>query len=253
MKARIVDALLGLYGRVAASGFLDHPLPRRAFEAAYIAYKRLIEAGPVAPLREVVPPGTTVVDAGANIGYFSLRFARWVGEGGRVVAIEPEERNCASLRRRVERAGLAGVVDVVQAAAADRPGELRLAVNPLHPGDHALASEGEPVPAVTFDELTTGDARKVSLLKMDIQGAETMALAGARRVIEEHRPAIFLEIHDEGLRELGSSSEELINTLTGLSYRGHLLTRRGIGPPLDPASLIARTADGYLDALFLPA
>ena len=143
------DGLLALYERAARTGALDRPRPRRAFESLYLAYKRLIEAGPVEGLRELVPEGSTVVDVGANIGFFSLRFARWVGPAGRVIAIEPEARNIASLRARVERAGLSDVVDCIQAAAADRSGVLRLALTPGHPGDHHLAKFGEPVQAVT--------------------------------------------------------------------------------------------------------
>ena len=91
---------------------LDRPRPRRAYESVYLAYKRLIEAGPVDGLRGVVATGSTVFDVGANIGFFSFRFARWVGPEGRVIAIEPEARNIASLRRRVARAGAVGGRDL---------------------------------------------------------------------------------------------------------------------------------------------
>jgi FkbM family methyltransferase len=252
MRARLVGGLLWLYERMAKAGLLNRPLPRRAFESAYLAYKRLIEAGPVDRLRPAVSPGSTVIDVGANIGFFALRFASWVGSDGRVIAIEPEGRNMASLRRRVERADLQHVVLCVQAAAADRSGRLMLAVNPAHPGDHRIADEGEPVRAVTIDELTADDPRKVALIKIDVQGAEMMVLGGARRVIESHRPAIFVEVASEPLEQFGSSGDELIETLLALDYTGHTLTRRGIGPAETPEALIAKSAADYADVLFLP-
>lgn len=251
MRARIIGSLLALYGRAAKRGVLDLPFARRAFETAYLGYKRLIEAGPVAHLRSVVAPGSTVIDVGANIGFFALRFGRWVGPGGRVVAIEPEQRNMASLRRRVRRAGLETVVECVQGAAADRPGEVRLAVNPAHPGDHRLADDGEPVRAVTLDELTAGDPRKVALVKIDVQGAEMLVLSGARHVIERHRPAIFVEIDDEALKQFGSSGAELIEKLAGLGYSVHTLTRRGI-EAATPQALTAKGKNAYADVLLLP-
>lgn len=253
MKHRIVSALLALYERLYRSGLLSRPRARRAFESAYLGYKSLLEAGPVGQLRTVVPAGSAVVDVGANIGFFSLKFARWVGPAGRVIAIEPEGVNARTLRRRVERARLQDVVTVVEAAASDAPGSVSFVRNPLHPGDHHIGPGGAPLRAVTLDELTGGEAHRVSLVKVDVQGAEMMVLAGASRILADQRPALFLEIDDEGLAEFGSSARDLLAKLTALGYTGHRLTRRGIGPGETVAELEALTADGYIDLLFLPA
>jgi FkbM family methyltransferase len=253
MREQLSDALVHVYECAARSGVLDRPRPRRAFESCYLAYKGLIEAGPIGGLRGLVQDGSTVVDVGANIGFFSLRFAGWVGPVGRVIAIEPERRNITSLRARVARAGLSGTVDCVHAAAADQPGLLRLAVTPGHPGDHHLAESGEPVQAVTLDELTAHGTPPVSLVKIDVQGAETMVIAGARRLLKQQQPAVYVEVHEPSLTRLGSSPCELIDTLIELGFAGHRLTRHGIGPREEPGELLAhlaRTPSGYIDVLF---
>ena len=252
LRTHFVRPLLGAYARLAATGVLERPLARRLFESAYLAYKRTIEAGPITLLRPLVAPGSTVVDVGANIGFFTLLFGRWVGPAGRVVAIEPEGRNIGTLRRRIRSAGLEGVVECIHAAAADRPGERRLRVNPRHPGDHRLSERGDPVPGVTIDDLTAADRRPISLLKIDVQGAESLVLAGARRVVEARRPAIFVEVDDAALRELGSSAAELIGGLVDLGYTGHTLERGAIGEAQPPSALIAMSIDAYVDVLFLP-
>jgi FkbM family methyltransferase len=254
VKDRLVHRLLRLYERAVKAGLLDRPWARRAFESVYLAYKRLLEAGPTSKLRDLIEPGTTVIDVGANIGFFSLKFGRWAGPSGQVIAIEPESRNMNSLRRRVGRANLGSIVECVQAAAAGEPGELRLALNPTHPGDHRLAAAGEPVRAVTLDQLTDGSLRRVSLIKIDVQGAEMMVLLGARRLLAADRPALFVEVDDEALRGFDSSAEELIETVLGLGYSAHTLTRRGIGPSTSAEALLANSAGGsYSDVLFLPA
>jgi FkbM family methyltransferase len=253
MRQRAVRALLALYERLHASGLMSHPLARRAFEATYLGYKTLIEAGPVSRLRPLVHPGSVVVDVGANIGFFSLKFARWVGPSGCVIAIEPEDMNAVTLRRRVGKANLGDVVTVVQAAASDAPGEVGLVRTPLHPGDHHVGPGGEPVPAVTIDELIAGEARSVSLIKVDVQGAEPLVLGGAQRVIGEQRPALFIEIHDESLGRFGASAGSVLEGIAALGYTGHRLMRRGIGPAESVAELRAHTTDGrYIDVLFLP-
>lgn len=252
MREAVSDALVRLYGRATKGGVLDRPRPRYAYESVYLVYKRLIEAGPVGGLHGFVAAGSTVLDVGANIGFFSLHFARWVGPEGRVIAIEPETRNIAALRRRVARAEMSGVVTCIHAAAANRSGQVRLAVSPGHPGDHHLADTGEPVAAVVLDELAADDSRPVTLIKIDVQGAESMVLAGAHRLIRRHRPAIFVEVHEPSLTRLGSSRHELIATLVALGYSGHRLTRSGIGAREAPEALIERSSRGYIDVLFLP-
>lgn len=253
MRERLVQGLLRIYERAVKAGLLDRPWTRRAFESVYLTYKRLLEAGPTAKLGDLVEPGSSVIDVGANIGFFSVKFGRWVGQGGRVIAIEPEARNVDSLRRRVQRAGLAVTVECLQAVAAAQPGELRLAVNPTHPGDHQIAAEGERVRAVTLDELTGDEKRRVSLIKIDVQGAEALVLEGARGVLGRDHPALFVEVDDEGLRGFGSSARELFETVAGLGYEPHRLTRSGIEAAAANTLLAGSAAGSYVDVLFLSA
>jgi FkbM family methyltransferase len=253
MRERVITALVALYERVLRTGVLDRPRGRRAFEFVYMGYKQLLEAGPVDGLRAAVASGSTVIDVGANIGFFSMRFARWVGPTGRVIAIEPERQNIRSLRDRVARAHLSAVVDCVHAAAADQSGSLKLAVTPGHPGNHHLSDDGETVQAVTLDALIADESRPVSLIKIDVQGAEAMVIAGAQRLLERHRPAIYVEIDAPSLQRLGSSPQELIDTIVARGYQPHRLTRDGVGSPEAVSDLRARTAHEYIDVLFLPA
>ena len=87
-----------------------------------LAVQATIEAVPVDGLQRLVAPGSTVIDVGANIGFFPCSSPGGPAPKGRVIAIEPEARNLASLRARVASAGLSQTVDCVAAAAADRPG-----------------------------------------------------------------------------------------------------------------------------------
>ena len=129
MKSWLQRLLLGGYAALARTGALSSGPGRRAFEAAYLGYKRFIEAGAVTGLRDHVATGSTVIDVGANIGYFTNTFAEWVGADGQVIAIEPESRNVASLCRRLRKAGLDGRVEVLEGVAAERSGGFRLAIN----------------------------------------------------------------------------------------------------------------------------
>ena len=136
---------LAIYRTVAATGVLNTSFGRALFERAYLFYKAHYEAGPVNLLRQWVRPNTVVIDVGANVGFFTLQFASWVTDGGKVIAIEPEAKNFARLESAVGRAGFAAVVETVNAAAGDTTGKALLEINPLHPGDHKLGLKGIPV------------------------------------------------------------------------------------------------------------
>lgn len=247
--------LLGMYRGARRSGILATGPGNALFECAYWAYKSVLEAGDIEPLRHYVAPGRTVIDVGANLGFFTLHFARWTGPGGRVIAIEAEQHNFLSLARRVERAGYASIVTTVHAAAAERSGELRLALNADNPADHRLAAAGVAVRATTVDALVEATGwQAVSLIKIDVQGAEGRVLAGAAGTLRRFRPALFLEIDGQGLQFAGSSAAELLRQLQDEGYRPHALERGGVSAALAPGAVEERVrARGYADFLFLAA
>jgi FkbM family methyltransferase len=256
LTIKIVQAgLLALYRVVTATGVLNTPWGRSLYEASYWLYKSRYEAGPVQWLRKWVRPKTVVIDVGANIGFFTLHFASWVSEGGKVLAIEPEAVNYARLQRNVSRSGFAAVVDAVNAAAADAAGEALLELNPLHPGDHKLGTTGVAVATITLDHLLAARGwPEVSLIKIDVQGAEMRVLAGARETIPRFRPALFVEVEDQKLRRYGSSASELITRCTGSGYTIHTLAEDALAKPLTAGEALALVeAKGYTDLLLLPA
>jgi FkbM family methyltransferase len=243
--------LLRLYALARRCGLFETAWGRRAFEWAYDAYKRWMEAADVEALRSFVEPGTWVVDVGANVGFFTTRFARWVSERGRVIAVEPEAANLARLKTALGDQGIADRVEVVAAAATAAAGPVFLAINPDHPGDHRLAARGATVPGVTLDGLVAerGWAR-VSLVKIDVQGAEPAVIAGAREVLRRFRPALYVELDDCNLREFGSSAAALIDTLAEMGYRPYRC-RAGTPERVERQDLLVEAATAYTDVLFL--
>ncbi len=253
MNKLLQDGLLGLYRLVKATGGLDTPVGRRIFEASYQLYKQRLEAGPTSMLRQWVKPKTFVIDVGANVGFFTRQFATWVSDGGKVIAIEPEAVNFSRLQKAIAKAGLMNIVEMVHAAVDEVSGEGFLEVNPVHPGDHKLGSGGVSVALVTIDDLLSARGwPEVSLIKIDVQGAEARVLAGARQTLERFRPALFLEVDDQQLMHFGSSASELLATAQRRRfYRSIRRPGKGLSPPLSPDR--AAEAKGYQDMLLLPA
>jgi FkbM family methyltransferase len=249
----IQAGLLPLYRFALKTGVLSTNLGNAVFEQTYLIYKQVFEASHVKLLKDLVPAETTIVDVGAFIGFFSLRFARWVSGAGRVMALEPDPKSLARLRYRLECAGVRKVVHCIQAAVAHESGERRLTLNADCPVDHKLGEDGIPVSTTTIDDLLAAYGwPPVSLIKIDVQGAEASVIAGARRTIATYHPSLFVEVSDATLQAYGSSAAMLLSTLVGLGYTIHRLDRHRIsdGVTIEQA-LQWQASSGYIDLLFL--
>ena len=145
-----------------------------------------------------VKPGMTAFDVGAHAGYYTLMLSRLVGPQGRVFAFEANRANAARLRKHLHLNDIKNV-EVIEAAVTDRDGETFFQTND-HVGKYGymgkISEAGTPVRTVRLDDFPTPD-----LIKMDIEGAETLALSGAARILSEHKSTIFLALHDGALEQ----------------------------------------------------
>lgn len=176
-----------------------------------------------AAIERVVQHGWTCADVGAHVGNITETLVRLVGKDGRVIAFEAHPANAAELRERFRRAP---VVEVVNAAVSDGTSD-RLS---LYAGRHDHSTEwnvvghdvdGVPtrreleVQAVSLDTwFVTG--QQLQFVKIDVEGAEGLVLAGMQRVLREQRPVVAIEFHDDagwaGRRELLEAGYRLSGT-----------------------------------------
>jgi FkbM family methyltransferase len=149
---------------------------------------------------DALAPGMVVVDCGAHIGVYTLLAAQRVGAAGTVVALEPDEQNLWALRQNLDANGVAARVEVIGAAASDRPGMARFfafddgVARAL--GSFSPTAGGDPidVPCVTLDQALAG--RRVDVVKIDVEGAETLVLTGAGETLARSPGAtLFIECH----------------------------------------------------------
>lgn len=220
---------------------------------------------PYSPLvRCLVREGDCVVDAGANIGYLTARLAAWVGPRGRVHSIEPIPETYALLADHVRRLGLVQV-RLHACAVSDRGGEAVMEVPRNAAGgenfyeSHIVAAGGTPgrdavrVPLRTLDELLDGETRPVSFLKIDVEGHERPALAGAARVLATHRPALLVEVAGDPDRVDGPAAA-LFGDLAERGYHawlwrdGRLDARRAGQRAVDYLFLMPHHAEQFAEA-----
>jgi FkbM family methyltransferase len=174
--------------------------------------------GEIAVLRQIVRPGDTVVDVGANIGTHTAPLAAMVGPSGVVHAFEPQrimyQLLCGNLALnghmnvRAYQAGAgasAGAIMVPSLPALDAPANF--GAIPLAGG-----SDGEPGQLMTLDSLRLTSCR---LIKVDVEGMEAAA-AGAGDTLRRLRPALYVE-NDRS----GDVSRRTITAIFEHGYRAY--------------------------------
>lgn len=151
-----------------------------------------------AVVRDLLRPGNVFIDVGANVGFFTNLAAHLVGTRGRVVAIEPMDKNLQLIYRALSTNGF-DHVQVHACAASDRIEIVSVATGPRTSNGQVLTSaQAQPsnlyAQTRLLDELTT-DLPRIDLVKLDIEGYELRAWRGFRRGLERHRPVVLTEFH----------------------------------------------------------
>lgn len=201
--------------------------------------------------RKHVRPGDVVLDIGANIGLFSIMAAQLVGPSGRVYAMEALPENVRSIRESLaENHGLHNVI-VNQALVADTPrDDLEIAFQPLeeqdqtnpnaHRGGSFIVRKGEalpahlhrmPIMASRLDDMIPAQPR-VSFIKIDIEGAEMLAMRGASRILSQDAPLVLSEVHPQQLAQVSQCSwQDYFTFMARHGYEPREISQGEIGGP----------------------
>lgn len=155
--------------------------------------------------RQILRPGMNVIDVGANVGVYTFLFARCVGQSGKVYAIEPTPGCLECLKSTTTQNKLNKVVQVIEAAVGEEPGEVYLVdegasvFNRIVTDPMSVIEETKPVRQITLDELWISEGNPtIDLLKVDAEGAEVPVLKGARKILETCTPIVMFENQHAG-------------------------------------------------------
>jgi FkbM family methyltransferase len=164
--------------------------------------------------RQIVPPGSLVVEVGANIGAHTVELSRLVGGDGEVHAFEPQRIVFQALCANLALNQCANVFARQAALGAEKGTILVPALNPAvrsNFGGVSLTnvSSGEPVDVLTLDGL---DLPACHLLKVDVEGMEVEVLRGAQSTLDLYRPILYLE------NDRDERSQELLGMTLDLGY-----------------------------------
>lgn len=200
----------------------------------------------------------TLVDIGANLGLYTAISMHHLGEGGRIIALEPHPKSFEVLQKNVAANRTNGrgcpQVNTFNLAATPEPCIQELRLNPENRGDNrmyrgtyqgqeeeweAIPVEGRPLDDVLADL----GVEEVNFVKIDIQGYEQKAISGFQKTLARSKNVMLLsEFWPKGLQEAGGSATEYLQMLTDLGFMLYTLNEKPHGsvtPLADWDALIA--------------
>ena len=173
--------------------------------------------------RSAVGTGMTIVDIGANIGLYTVIASHRVGPNGKIFAYEPEKENYAILVKNIRLNQRHNSI-ALQVALSDKIEKRNLYLAEDNKGHHSFAKDSSaniPVSVITDTldhSLEKYGSPIVDIIKMDIEGAEPLALKGMAQTITRNSDIIiFTEIYPNAIRRLGQNPLDFLALLAEFS------------------------------------
>lgn len=186
----------------------------------------------ITPLFErIVKNGFTVVDIGANVGYYTLFAAQKVGRKGKVYAFEPEPRTFDILCKNIEINNFRSIVTACQKVLLDRQGQVELTAYEEYPARSSVfiktlgKKKSISVQSTTLDAFL-GDNLKIDLIKMDAEGSEPFIFEGMKNVIKNSPTLqIIMEFAPTHVEAAGKDPADFLQSLKNMGFTIKLIDR----------------------------
>jgi FkbM family methyltransferase len=175
-------------------------------------------------VKKEIKKGDVVLDIGANIGYYTLIFARIVGEEGKVFAFEPDPDNLALLKRNLEINGYQNTI-LITKAVSNKTEKIKLYLAEDDLGDHRIYNSHDgrksiEIEAIKLDDYFENYNGRIDFIKMDIQGAEGLATQGGFNLLNKNKTVkIVTEFWPIGLKRSGVEPMEYLKALSEHGFK----------------------------------
>lgn len=174
-------------------------------------------------LLKIIKPGWTILDIGANIGYYTIQFSKTLNGNGIIFAVEPAENNINMLKKNIET-NKAKNVRVIDKAISSETDSGKLFLSQGHNGDHRIYKTKEKRASVTVNTITVDDIlnneKRVDLIKMDIQGAEHLAIQGMNETLDRfHDIIIVTEFSPSLLKSSGGNPIKFVQYFVDKGFK----------------------------------
>lgn len=186
-----------------------------------------------AVMDRLVAKASTILDVGANIGWYTARFARRLPRA-HVYAFEPVPTSFAYLQRNVAANGVADRVTTFNYGLSNSNGPVEFFISPANGTNASLKNVAGADDAVTVVGLTLTLDQWVAnygvapdFVKCDVEGAEFLVFKGAEKTLRAHRPIVFAELLRKWAKPFGYHPNDVILYFATLGYRCFSVGQQG--------------------------
>ena len=153
--------------------------------------------------------GEKIIDVGANIGWFSMIFAKIVGNEGKVFSFEPGKDNYSTLRKNISINNFENIVSE-NVAVSDFNGELNLELSKT--GNHKVSKKGTKTKCIKLDGYLKDE--KIDFVKIDVEGHEYFVLMGMHNILKNNEKIkLKIEFNYKLIKKSGIKPENLLDFL----------------------------------------
>jgi len=182
-------------------------------------------------LKNLIRENNIVIDIGANLGYYTIPFARWVGPGGFVYAVEPVRQVRDVLKNNI---GKRRNIKVLPYALGSENKNIRMGNNTIAEkgiiatGSHFVLEKDDTALNEFSAEMNKGselfkNLEKLDFIKCDVEGYETVIIPEMEAILEKHKPTMLIETKNE-------KRVFLLNYLLERGFKGYILENKKLIP-----------------------
>jgi FkbM family methyltransferase len=169
----------------------------------------------------------TIVDVGANIGYYTVELAKLLGPNGQLLSFEPAATSFSQLRKNVDLNQIEDTVKLFQLGLSDsvsqaeiflpqKSGSSAASLRNLHPEENF---HSQTVNTTTLDFLFANlEVTSCDLIKIDVEGGELQVIKGAMSTIKKFKPVIFAELLRKWSEAFSYTPNDVLKVLKNLGY-----------------------------------
>lgn len=184
------------------------------YNIIYPVFKRRQDKHEISLLKKYIKKGDTVLDIGANIGFYTKILSDLVGSTGKVYAFEPDKTNFSHLKKA---AGNLKNVELINKAVSNKTGVITLYQSDLLNVDHKTYATNDYTSKTEIECVAIDDVildKKIDFIKIDIQGYEYFAFQGMKEIFKANDDLkIIAELYPYGLNNSGIKVEEFVSFL----------------------------------------
>lgn len=182
-------------------------------------------------LKKHIPKNSTVIDVGANLGWYSAHLSLFVGKKGRVFSFEPVPSSYKKLTTTIEINNIENITTINE-ALGNTNGIIQIFCPDAEFNGSAsqFTKNGKPIQCriqKLDDFVVAHRINKLDFIKVDIEGGEFNFLDGAKKTLENLSPELLIEIEERHCSNSGHKSSDIFAFLYSLGYKSYLIKDKG--------------------------